>query len=304
VRCCAVALLLGELLVTLGSVLRGGLVLLMQPFAAQRGVVGELTGGSLPASKQSVEQRHRLSPLGSGRYARSYAADTIAAALARKPRTPPPPRRVQAPQTRKVERELPRLRLVGAGVAALLAIGGVVAFFALRGGASESESVAQAMRAAGCTYQTYPAQEAAHINDEDATPEEWNSFPPSSGPHFVEPAILGSYDEPVPITRAVHNLEHGAVVIWYGDDVADTQVAELESFYADDPTGMLLSPLPRLGDEIALTAWNQPSGSEEGGLGILATCTRFDEDAFAAFRDELRFQGPERFPPESLQPGS
>ena len=38
--------------------------------------------------------------------------------------------------------------------------------------------------------------------------------------------------------------------------------------------------------------------------GILAECTQFDENAFESFRDAYRFQGPERIPPESLQPGS
>jgi len=40
------------------------------------------------------------------------------------------------------------------------------------------------------------------------------------------------------------------------------------------------------------------------GTAYLATCPKFDQDAFATFRDELRFRGPERFPPDSLQPGS
>ncbi len=46
----------------------------------------------------------------------------------------------------------------------------------------------------------------------------------------------------------------------------------------------------------------EPGGTN--GTAYLATCTKFDEDAFSTFRDELRFRGPERFPPDSLQPGS
>ena len=49
----------------------------------------------------------------------------------------------------------------------------------------------------------------------------------------------------------------------------------------------------KLGDKIALTAWTQ-----------LATCTRFDEKAFSAFRDAFRGKGPERFPVSSLKPGT
>ena len=60
------------------------------------------------------------------------------------------------------------------------------------------------------------------------------------------------------------------------------------------------------GDKIALGAWTVPDDFEPGGTNgtaYLATCPKFDQDAFATFRDELRFRGPERFPPDSLQPG-
>ena len=47
----------------------------------------------------------------------------------------------------------------------------------------------------------------------------------------------------------------------------------------------------------------RPGAIGEGGQGHLAKCTEFDEEAFATFRDEFRFKGPERFAPEQLQPG-
>ena len=39
------------------------------------------------------------------------------------------------------------------------------------------------------------------------------------------------------------------------------------------------------------------------GTAHLAKCTSFDEDAFAAFFDAFQFQGPERFPADTLLPG-
>jgi Protein of unknown function (DUF3105) len=228
-------------------------------------------------------------------------------AVPRKRRTPPPPRRVQAPKTRKdprkpVDRRM--LLLVGAAVlAAAIAAG---AFLLLRDASGGTADVATAMQDAGCTYQEVDASAPGiHINNPAARPKEWTTDPPTNGPHYVTPAIFNMYDEPIQLARAVHNLEHGGVVIYYGDDVPDGQVDELARFYREDPVGLLVAPLPRLGNRFALTAWTAPIQGEEGKpLGHLAFCTRFDEKAFATFRDELRFRGPERFPPEALQPGS
>ena len=229
--------------------------------------------------------------------------------MARKARTPPPPRRVQAPKTRKDQRDRRGLWLIAGAVLVLAAVAGAAAFFLLRGGESKTESVSQAMSDAGCTYRVFEgAPPGNHIANPAATPKSWNSFPPTSGPHFGQWVIWGAYDEPVRLAQAVHNLEHGGIVMYYGSDVPEEEVTKLLGFYRDDPAAMLLSPLPRLGDKLALTAWYAPSDGDkvlvDDSQGFLAECTRFDENAFEVFRDAYRFEGPERIPPESLQPGS
>ena len=236
-------------------------------------------------------------------------AATIAATLAKKARTPPPPRRVQAPKTRKDQRDRRGLWVILAAVLVLAAVTGAAAFFLVGGDDSKSKSVAQAMRDAGCTYRVFDGVPAGpHIPNPAATPKAWNSFPPTSGPHYAQWVIWGEYDEPVRLAQAVHNLEHGGIVMYYGSDVPDEEITKLRSFYRSDPTAMLLSPLPRLGDKIAVTAWYAPTKDGRAVVdesqGILAECTQFDQNAFESFRDAYRFQGPERIPPESLQPGS
>jgi hypothetical protein len=217
---------------------------------------------------------------------------------------------VQAPKTRQDERARRGLVLLVAAAVALVAVGGAAAYFVLRDTTSASQDVEAAFDAVpGCTYKTVPALAAGvHVADPDKTPKQWNTFPPTSGPHYGQPVIWGDYEEPVRLTQSVHNLEHGGIVILYGKDVSQAQIDELRRFYRDDPAAMLLAPLPRLGDKIALTAWYAPHAEEPGqarrdAKGVLAECTSFDEDAFKAFRSTYRFKGPERFPPESLQPG-
>ncbi len=231
--------------------------------------------------------------------------------MARKDRAPTPPKRPQAPQRRSTPSspsDAARRRrllyvLAASGLVALAIVLGVV-FLA---GGDDGDGLAATMEAAGCELETVPAQPGNHSADLDATSDpKWNTDPPTSGPHYPVAAVYGEYDTPLKITQVVHNLEHGAVFVLYGSDVPEATVAQLREFYAEDRRGVLLAPYPKLGDEIALGAWTVPDDFETGdanGTAYRATCSDYDEGAFSTFRDDLRFRGPERFPPESLEPG-
>jgi hypothetical protein len=224
--------------------------------------------------------------------------------MARKDRVPNPPRRVQAPQKRtspaKADPGRQRRLLLGIGGATLIVIAIVLGFLLLGGG---GQSEAAVLREEGCTLQSFPGQEGDHVDDPEAKPEPaWNSSPPTSGDHSSTPAVYGFYTTPVELRNSVHNLEHGAIVIHFGDDVSDQTVEQLQAFYDEDPTGLIVAQLPSLGNKITLSAWTAEPG--ERGRGYLATCTGVSERAFSKFLDEHRYKGSERFPPESLQPGS
>jgi len=230
--------------------------------------------------------------------------------MARKDRAPNPPKRPQAPQRRTTPsgpRDAQRRRLLyivaATGLIGLAIVLGVV--FLTGGG---DKDLAATMEAGGCQLKTVQAEVGDHSAALDATANpKWNTDPPTSGPHYGTPAVYGEYTDPLKIAQVVHNLEHGAVFILYGPKVPAATVKQLSDFYNEDTTAMLLAPYTKLGDKIALGAWTVPDNFEPGGkngTSYLATCTKFDQDAFAAFRDQLRFRGPERFPPDSLHPGS
>jgi hypothetical protein len=195
------------------------------------------------------------------------------------------------------------LLLIGAAILGLAVLAGAVAFIAR---AASGASAAEALRDAGCTLETFPAQEARHITEPDED-FEYNSDPPSSGPHHPTQPPFDIYDEPVEQYRLLHNLEHGGVVIQYGDDVPNETVNAIREWYLGDPNGIAVAPYPKLGDEIALAAWTADEVGEgetpTNQRGHLATCPRFDEEAFDAFADEFGFQGPEPFEKKDLQPG-
>ena len=99
-------------------------------------------------------------------------------------------------------------------------------------------------------------------------------------------ALWGAYDTPVALTMSTHNLEHGGIVIHYGPDVPQAEVAKLRDFYREDPNAMLLSPLPTAGNKIILSAWyyDESRGDEQDyrGEGKQATGTKVDDGALRA----------------------
>jgi hypothetical protein len=225
--------------------------------------------------------------------------------LAKKVKTPPPPRRpVQAPKQRAAERTPAERRtllyLLIFSAFGLVMVGAAVAFVALAGGGGSGSS---AISSKYCVEQSYPGLSPEHLGSPDAKVK-YNSFPPSSGPHYQQPAPWGLYPDPIKQPILVHNLEHGGIVIQYGSDVSEDDVKKLQSFYQDDPYGLVVAPLPKLGTKIALTAWNEPvyeSGADSGfkdadpGNGYVLTCTRFDSKASGEFRDKRRNKAGERF---------
>ena len=152
-----------------------------------------------------------------------------------------------------------------------------------------------------CQEESFPGLGPKHLGNPDANVT-YNSSPPSSGPHYQQAAPWGIYPDPIKQTILVHNLEHGGIVIQYGDVGEDT-VKEIQSFYEDDPNGLVVAPYSKLGNKIALTAWNAPRYPQDSDLqdidtgnGYVMTCTQWDEAAASKFRDERRNKAGERFP--------
>jgi hypothetical protein len=226
--------------------------------------------------------------------------------------------RVQAPKQRSGDASSDQGRnrqilLAVGGLLIALVLGGVL-FFGFGSGAeaADIETVRTDLEAAGCTLTVKPAvanvSDHSDFPDSSGTSPKWNTDPPTSGPHYGQTLIYGAYTDPLEIGRVLHNLEHGAVYILYGDDVPASTVSQLKTFYDAHATGTILAPYPKLGDEIALGVWlaeGLPEASSDRGTGVLATCTSFDGKAFATFLDALQFKGPESsvIPPSSMEPG-
>lgn len=250
--------------------------------------------------------------------------------MADKPRTPPPPRQ-QGPRKRATPQppgggrtvaRAPRSALLS-GVAVGVVIGvALLVFFLTRGSKSQpgNDTIAAPtaqMAAAGCTLKSVPPLPPTHgdhpsaYHEDAPTPSSkvtWSTTPPSAGGHYQLWAVWGFYDQAVPPQRVVHNEEHGGVVIWWGDKVPPSTVAQLRAFYDESRNGMFGTPYPSLGDKIALTAWTGDPAKyyvkANYGIGHIAVCPKYDAKAFRAFRDAYRGKGPEGVPISADTPGS
>jgi hypothetical protein len=179
-----------------------------------------------------------------------------------------------------------------AAVLGVVILAGVIALGVEAGLSKSGASPKAALAATGCTFTTAPSQGREHVT---SLPKgfTYDTFPPTSGPHAPTPAIWGSYDRPVSELALVHNLEHGGIIVQYGDRVPSATVARIRAWYESSPDAIVVAPLPSLGGKVALSAWTH-----------LATCSRFNAGAFGAFRDAYRFNGPEHLPLSALVPGT
>lgn len=104
--------------------------------------------------------------------------------------------------------------------------------------------------------ETFPDMGVQHLAAGASTPE-YNSDPPTSGPHAQAPAPCGIYREPVPDTAQLHSMEHGAVVIQYDPDLPQDQLTELEGINWSSADEVIVAPRPDSPAPVALTAWNK-----------------------------------------------
>ncbi len=231
--------------------------------------------------------------------------------MAEKPRVKAPKKRV----TPKSESAPDRRRLLAIGGGAVTVLILVVGAFLLIGtgpGSASADDARAALTAANCTFKVAPAipnrPDHSDFPNPAAIDKRWNTDPPTSGPHYGITLIYGAYTEPIEIGRLVHNLEHGAVYILYGDKVPQSTVAQMREFYDRHENGTILAPHPKLGNQIALGAWvaeGLPEASSGRGSGVLAKCRSFDEAAFSTFFDAFQFKGPESsaIRPQDMEPG-
>lgn len=181
-------------------------------------------------------------------------------------KTGAPPKAPAKPAKRRIAQPPPRrtspwVRV--AAVAAVIALGWLLFYRTASPGEIPAEA-RTAARTAGCANLEQPV--IANPSRTHLAPGESFDYPDrpaAAGPHDPSPLPPDPhvYPDPVPETRAVHNLEHAYVIVYYlptaqGGPSAD--VIERLAALANDEKRVIMAPYPTLTAEhaLALLAWN------------------------------------------------
>lgn len=160
----------------------------------------------------------------------------------------------------------------------ILVIGGVVYLSFSQPGSKEGR------RGKTTIGEEVPILGAQHITPGSPhTP--YNSNPPTSGPHWPEPAKNGIYEAELADEQIIHSLEHGHIWIAYKVDATNEVKDGLRKIVQENDWKIVLEPRGQNDSLIALAAW-----------GRILKLDSFNEEKVREFIKAYRDQGPEKTP--------
>jgi Protein of unknown function (DUF3105) len=146
------------------------------------------------------------------------------------------------------------------GIAAAVILGvGAFVWVQTQGRADLQQRAREAARRLNCTQpQQQPDGGRSH---QPPFAQGQGGIPATSGAHSdALPPDPSVYTQAVPEANAIHNLEHGYVLVYYADagDTAlpDDMVGDLEGL-AESESEVIMAPYPGLSSGLALASWRQ-----------------------------------------------
>ena len=100
----------------------------------------------------------------------------------------------------------------------------------------------------------YPIEGRTHIAA--STNVSYQTNPPTSGNHLLQPQDWGVYDSEIDEKATVHSLEHGGIWITY-KDINDEDKALLKSIGKENSQSVIVSPRLENDGKIAVVSWGK-----------------------------------------------
>lgn len=140
--------------------------------------------------------------------------------------------------------ESPYVAYAGFGLAALLVLTGLYYVIPAESFGDDYD---------GDLGRSVPILGRSHISPGDPG-FEYNSNPPTSGPHYASPVPTGFYSEQREDEALIHNIEHGQIWISYSD-VGSNTTAELETLASQYPNAVVVTYRLENDAPLAVASW-------------------------------------------------
>jgi hypothetical protein len=167
---------------------------------------------------------------------------------------------------------------IGIGLLTLIIIVGGV-WFSDKEGIKNQEKLSKSMMG-----EKMADEGAVHIA-RDKAHAPYKSNPPTSGPHWVGVAGPGIKDKPVPDELVLHSMEHGAVVVWYREDLEPSEIEKIKIAFNESSGKKIMLSRKDLDVPVALTSW-----------GYLLKLQTVDEAKIKEFIETNNDRAPEKAP--------
>lgn len=121
----------------------------------------------------------------------------------------------------------------------------------------------------------------------------YNSNPPTSGPHYAQPANWEMYDYEVNDGIFIHNMEHGGIWISYRPTISAQAMEDLKNMVNEfGGSQIVMAPRAANDTDIAIAAWTRLLKFDLTGDGL----SDEQKDDIRAFYKALKNHGPEFVP--------
>lgn len=136
------------------------------------------------------------------------------------------------------------------------------AWYGIQRSQGRQAAFAAAAEAAGCTeIESFEDEGQRHLASNEQF-DDYQTNPPTSGPHRGQPAPWGSYREAPERATLLHNMEHGGIIVYY-KDLPDDQLDELDQFVDDHLDGVISVPDAEIEKPVVMTSWRNMQQCDE-----------------------------------------
>ncbi|MBI2613396.1 MAG: DUF3105 domain-containing protein [Candidatus Levybacteria bacterium] len=119
----------------------------------------------------------------------------------------------------------------------------------------------------------------------EGTSIEYESNPPAAGSHYAKTSHAGMYDKAPADGNLVHSLEHGAVILWYRENLPKEDIEKLKKIFSQTPGRSIMTPRKSLDVPVAVSSW-----------GRVLRLQAIDEKQIKAFFETNHDRAPEQAP--------